>query len=185
MAPPCLGTPLSSSPLHQSQKGWCQSVRGPGTSPQNSLPQFPQCRHRWEMGHTHALHACVQTPRGCCMCNMQCMCHGTACPCTLAGPHQPQQQQWHGRIVPTCRSMFHHAHTQVCPCACKPLFPEQLLPQSHSRVVPWQPLELVPPYWVSVYTDTHTCVCSDVASPTQQPWEKLPQDRGSHATVAG
>lgn len=93
------------------------------------------------------------------------------------------QQQRHGHIVPICRSVCHHAHAHTgLSSVCKPLFPGHLLPQGHSQVVPWQPQSWCHP---TGRVCVHTRVRSAVASPTQQPWEKLPQDRGSHAAVAG
>lgn len=138
---------------------------------------------RWAIHmHLHA-HMCANTPEAMRLLHVQhamhvswhCMHMHT---CRHARPHQPQQQQWDGCIVPVCRSMFHHAHTQVFPCACQPLFPGQLLPQGHSRVVPRQPPELVPLYRVGVYTDTHTHVCA-------QTWRHPPSSRGKSSPRTG
>lgn len=155
-APPCLGAPLSSSPLHQSQKGWCRSVGVPGTPPQNSLPQFPQCTHRREMGHARALHAhvCANTPGA-----VRVLCVHT---CRRACPHQPQRQQRHGHIVPICRSICHHAHTHtglfMCVQAPLPWVPAPTGPLAGGPLAAPRAGATLPGGCVHTHMLTHVCV---------------------------
>lgn len=145
---------------------------------------------------------CTQTGDGPCPCTARpCVCkqprgcEGAACAtggACVRALHAHAQLQACVSPPATAATVAHCSHvhtlTRVCSCACKPLCPGHLLPQGHSGWSLGSPQSWChPPGWVCAHTRTHshTRVCSDAPSPTQQPWEKFPQVRGSHAAVAG
>lgn len=95
------------------------------------------------------------------MCNMQCMCHGTACTCTPAGMHAPtshSSSSGMGALFPyagPCFTMHTHRFFHV------PASPSSLGSCSHRATHGWSPGS--PPSWCHstgwACTQTHTHMC--------------------------